>query len=72
MNIGDVSLSKTFSLKERMKLEIRADAHNVGNFPWFSKAVSYTNNVTSSQFGFLENDEENEQRIIVFVAKIVF
>lgn len=73
LNVFDVSLMKEFSIKERAHLQIRCDGYNVGNFPWFSKATSsYTSNVTNSQFGFLENDEENEQRLVVFVMKVVF
>jgi hypothetical protein len=73
LNVFDVSVMKQFSITERVRLQIRADAHNVGNFPWFSKATNgYTKDVTNSQFGFLENDQENEQRLVVFVAKIVF
>jgi hypothetical protein len=73
LNVFDVSLMKEFAIKERTRIQIRCDGYNVGNFPWFSKATnSYTSNVTSDQFGFLENDQENEQRLVVFVMKIVF
>jgi hypothetical protein len=73
LNVFDVSLMKEFTITESARLQFRCDGYNVANFPWFSKATnSYTSNVTNSQFGFLENDEENEQRIVVFVMKIVF
>jgi hypothetical protein len=73
LNVFDVSLLKEFKIKEQTRIQIRCDGYNVGNFPWFSKATNgYTSDVTNSQFGFLENDEENEQRIVVFVVKIVF
>jgi hypothetical protein len=73
MNIADVSLQKEFKLRERARLQVRADGHNIGNFPWFGQYdTSFTNKVTDPQFGFLVNDEGNEQRVIVFVMKIVF
>jgi len=73
MNIVDISLAKDFRLGERVRLQLRGDAHNVGNFPWFGMYdTSFTNKVTDPQFGFLVNDEGNEQRLVVMVMKIVF
>ncbi len=73
LNVVDASMMKQFPIKERVRIQLRVDAHNVGNFPYFSKATNgYTKDVTNSQFGFLENDQENEQRLIVFAMKVVF
>jgi hypothetical protein len=73
LNVFDISLLKEFKIKEQARIQIRCDGYNIGNFPYFSKATNgYTSDVTNSQFGFLENDEENEQRLVVFVMKIVF
>ncbi len=76
LNIMDVSLYKQFSLTEKVKLQLHCDAHNLGNFPWFSQTwgghPDPTSDVTNSQFGTLQNEMGNEVRMFVMVAKIVF
>jgi hypothetical protein len=70
LNIGDMSLYKEISIKERVRWQIRCDAYNVANFPWFSRLQS--NDVRSSAFGQLRADMGNETRIIVGVMKLIF
>ena len=72
LNVADVSIYKEFRMNERVRLQVRADAHNVGNFPWFGNLDSNGANVTSSKFGFLRADMGNEVRVIVGVMKLVF
>ena len=72
LNVADVSIYKEFRMTERVRLQVRADAHNVGNFPWFGNLDSNGANVTSSKFGFLRADMGNEVRVIVGVMKLVF
>jgi hypothetical protein len=76
LNIADVSLYKQFNLTEKIHLQLHCDAHNLGNFPWFSQTwggnPDPTSDVTSSQFGTLQNEMGNEVRMFVMVAKIVF
>jgi hypothetical protein len=70
LNIADISLYKEFHPTESVRLPIRADPHNVGNFPWFGSGLS--NNVTNSGFGQLRADMGNELRVVVGVVKLVF
>lgn len=76
LNIADVSLYKQFNLTEKVHLQLHCDAHNLGNFPWFSQTwggnPDPTSDVTNSQFGTLQNEMGNEVRLFVMVAKIVF
>jgi hypothetical protein len=57
-------------MTERMRLQLRLDGYNVGNFPWFSRLQS--NDVTNSRFGQLTADMGNEVRVFVGVLKLVF
>ena len=70
LNIADISLYKEFSVTEKLRAQIRADAHNVGNFPWFGSGLS--NSVTNAGFGQLKADMGNEVRTVVLVAKLIF
>ena len=72
LNITDLSLYKEFQIKERVKWQIRCDAHNAGNFPWFGVLDSNGNNVTRPLFGHLRADIGNETRVIVGVMKVIF
>ena len=76
LNIADVSVYKQFQITEKVRFQLHCDAHNVGNFPWMSQTwgghPDPTSDVTSSQFGTLQNEMGNEVRMFVMVAKIVF
>jgi hypothetical protein len=72
LNISDMSLYKEFAFREKVKWQLRADAHNIGNFPWFGALDSNGNNVSNSLFGHLKASMGNEQRLVVFIMKILF
>jgi hypothetical protein len=72
LNVTDLSVYKEFSIREKMKWQIRCDAHNAGNFPWFGALDSTGNNVTRPLFGHLRADIGNETRVIVAVMKVIF
>lgn len=72
LNVADFSLYKEFVIKERVRWQIRCDAHNTGNFPWFGNLDGNGANVTNSMFGHLRADIGNETRVVVGVLKIVF
>jgi hypothetical protein len=72
LNVADLSLYKEFRFKERVKWQIRCDAHNAGNFPWFGALDSTGNNVTRPLFGYLKANIGNETRVIVGVLKVTF
>lgn len=67
---AEISVYKQFLIKERVKWQIRADAYNAFNHPWFGQPASV--NVTDSRFGQLNADMNNETRIISLVMKIIF
>lgn len=72
LNIVDFSVYKQFVFREKVKWQLRADAHNIGNFPWFGALDGNGNNVSNSLFGHLRASEGNEQRLVVFVMKVLF
>ena len=67
-----MSLYKEFVFKEKLHWQIRFDAHNAANFPWFGALDSNGNNVTRPTFGHLKADIGNESRVLVAVMKILF
>lgn len=67
---AEISIYKQFTITERVRWQIRADAYNAFNHPWFGQPA--TTNVTDSRFGQLNADMNNETRIIALVMKIVF
>src|SRR5260370_41582166 len=67
-----LSMYKEFNIRENVKWQIRSDAHNAGNFPWFGALDSTGNNVTRPLFGHLKADIGNETRVIVAVMKVIF
>lgn len=67
---AEISVYKQFLIKERVKWQIRADAYNAFNHPWFGQPQSV--DVTNSRFGQLKADMNNETRIISLVMKIIF
>jgi hypothetical protein len=72
LNVTDLSVYKEFHFGEKLKWQIRCDAHNAANFPWFGVLDSNGNNVTRPQFGHLRADIGNETRVIVGVMKLIF
>jgi hypothetical protein len=72
LNISDISVYKEFRMNERVRLQVRADAHNVGNFPWFGNLDSNGANVSNAKFGFMRADMGNDVRVVVGVMKLFF
>lgn len=67
---AELSIYKQFVIRERVKWQVRADAYNAFNHPWFGQQQSV--DVTNSQFGRLRADMNNETRIIALVMKVLF
>jgi hypothetical protein len=67
---AEISIYKQFDIKERVKWQIRADAYNAFNHPWFGQPQSV--NVTSAVFGQLKADMNNETRVVALVMKVLF
>ena len=72
LNVTDISLYKEFRFGEKVKWQIRCDAHNAANFPWFGVLDGNGANVTRPLFGHLRADIGNETRVIVGVMKLIF
>jgi hypothetical protein len=70
LNIWEIGIAKDFPIKERLKLQLRADAQNAFNFPWFSRLQSA--DVTNARFGFLNPSPNSEAREIVLAVKLLF
>jgi hypothetical protein len=75
LNVWELSVSKDFNLlarsdASRVKLQIRADAQNAFNIPWFSRLQS--NAVNNARFGYLNPSPRTEPREVVLAAKILF
>ncbi len=70
LNIWEISLAKDFPIRERLRFQLRADAQNAFNYPWFSRLQSA--DVTNPRFGFLNPSPNSEPREIILVAKLLF
>lgn len=68
----ELSAYKNFTLKERFKLQVRADFQNVFDQPYFGRLVSGANNVQDSRFGQLDPAQGNQPRVVVLVMKVLF
>ncbi|MBX7172542.1 MAG: TonB-dependent receptor [Pyrinomonadaceae bacterium] len=65
----NMSLLKTFSITERTNLELRAEAFNVLNHPYFTPASQFPS-ITSTTFGQLTGT--NTPRVMQFAARFNF
>jgi len=72
LNISEISVSKDFPIKERVRLQIRADLQNAFNYPFFGRLQARPNDVANSRFGFLEPSSRSEEREIILVMKLFF
>lgn len=68
----EVSAYKDFPIRERLKLQLRADFQNAFDYAYFGRLVSRPNNVQDSRFGQLDPAQDNQPRIAVLVLKILF
>jgi len=72
LNNLDLTLAKRFPLGERVKFEFRTDWLNAFNTTYFRRLDSNANNVTRSNFGFLNQDPTVNPRIIAMVLRMTF
>ena len=68
----ELSAYKNFTLKERLKLQLRADFQNAFNQPYFYRIIPNGNNVQDSRFGQLDPAQRNVPRVVVLVMKVLF
>ncbi|MBI2686327.1 MAG: TonB-dependent receptor [Acidobacteria bacterium] len=72
VNNWDFSLSKDFVLFERIKTQMRADAINAFNHPYFTQLNGGAPNVTSATFGQLAPAQNNAPRVIYLEFRFTF
>jgi len=65
----DLSLFRTFTLTERFRLEFRAESYNLTNTPHFANPSGDT---ASTNFGFITNTAEQDQRNFRFALRLSF
>ncbi|MGH9723213.1 MAG: TonB-dependent receptor domain-containing protein, partial [Bryobacteraceae bacterium] len=64
----DVSVSKNFPIRERLKMQFRFEAVNALNHPWFTAIASV--DVTNAQFGRLNPVQNNLPRFLKLVLNV--
>jgi hypothetical protein len=70
INIADLSLFKTFTLREKLKLQLRGEAEGVMNHPNFDLPNMTPNN---SLFGVISTTATNQEERRIFVGlKLLF
>ncbi|MFN0165886.1 MAG: TonB-dependent receptor domain-containing protein [Bryobacteraceae bacterium] len=70
LNVWEISISKDFPITERIRFQLRADAQNATNIPWFSRISS--SDVVNARFGLLNPSPRTEPREIILAAKVIF
>ncbi len=65
----DFSLFETFRIYERINLQLRAEAFNLTNSPWF---VAPNNKPGGSSFGVVSSAQANDSRNAQLALKLVF
>jgi hypothetical protein len=68
----ELSAYKNFTLRERLKLQLRADAQNFFDQPYLYRIISGGANVQDSRFGQLDPAQRNQPRVVVLVMKLLF
>jgi hypothetical protein len=65
----DLSLFKTFTIKEGLALQFRAEAFNFTNTPWFGVPNTTPG---SAAFGVVTASQVNDQRNVQLALKLIF
>lgn len=66
----ELSGYKEFPVKERLRVQLRADFQNAFDYAYFGRVL--TSNVTDSRFGQLNPEQDNSPRVIALVLKVLF
>jgi hypothetical protein len=66
----DASVSKSFAIYERIRMQFRFEAVNALNHPWYGSIASV--DVTSPQFGRLSPTEQNLPRFLKLGLNLQF
>ena len=65
----DLSLFKTFTFREGLALQFRAEAFNFANTPWFGGPNTTAG---SAAFGVVTPSQNNDQRNVQLALKLIF
>jgi hypothetical protein len=68
----DFGLTKKTAVTEKATFELRAEFLNATNHPWFSETDSQAHNVTSPRFGWFEQRQRNDPRIIALGGRLTW
>jgi len=68
----DLSLFKDFQIRERVKLNFRAECYNITNTPWFSTLDGNGANVTAATFGALSLSQNNAARRFTLGLRLIW
>lgn len=68
----ELSAYKEWRFAERARFQLRVDAQNLFDTPYFGRLIGNGNNVTDPRFGQLDPAQGNQTRTFVLVAKIYF
>ncbi|HYP13379.1 MAG TPA: hypothetical protein VEQ63_05615, partial [Bryobacteraceae bacterium] len=66
---ADVSLFKTFPIRERLRLQFRAEAFNLTNTPWFPAPAT---GLGSTNAGVVTLAQQNDPRNIQLALRVTF
>jgi hypothetical protein len=72
---ADVSIFKSFPIKERLNFNIAAQAFNITNTPWFgagAQGAGWNSNVNSPSFGLVNFAQGNIPRQMQVAAKVTW
>jgi len=66
----ELSGYKQFTIRERVRIQVRADFQNAFNYTYFGRLIATS--VTDSRFGQLNPAQDNQPRTVVLVMKVLF
>jgi hypothetical protein len=66
----EISASKEFAIRERARIQFRADFQNAFDYPYFGRLVATA--VQDTRFGQLNPAQDNQPRVVVLVLKVLF
>jgi hypothetical protein len=68
----EISVYKEFRIRERLRVQLRADVQNAFNQAYFGRTLARPNNVQDSRFGLLDPAQDNQPKNVVAILKVIF
>jgi hypothetical protein len=69
-NVWEFSAYKEFPIAESVRFQLRGDFNNAFNTPFWPRLL--TTNVEDSRLATMRFDPQNQTRVVVLAAKLVF